>query len=244
MSRVVWRREAPATSPLAARNPAVKLGVLFALSVGVLFWLDPVRPTFAWALLLVGTVAGARVPTRPLVAAQVALAGFALGTLLVNIVARPGDPHAVGLAISLAARTMVIGTASVAFIASTDAVSLVSSLHQNARLPARLAYPLLAGYRMLEELPREWELLAAAHAVRDVRSRTRPGVTAVARRTFALLVITIRKGERLAHSLELRGLDRQPRTVWRRVRVSAADWALAAGVTAAYAAVAIIAAPH
>jgi energy-coupling factor transport system permease protein len=84
-------------------------------------------------------------------------------------------------------------------------------------------------------MPREWQAIRQAHAV---RAPLRPdgtlprGVTALARASFALLVISVRKGERMAQSLESRGLGLSPRTVWRSVRLSTADWLMAAGVLA------------
>ena len=231
MTGLPWDRTPVASSLLATRNPLVKLIVLFVVSIVVMFWFDPLRPGVLWALLLVGTVVGAKLSPKALLVSQLVFAGFALGTLLVNIVTRPDDPDALAIGFSLAFRTMAIGTASVAFIASTDAVALVTSLHENGRLPARFAYSLLAGYRILEDLPREWALLAAADGVRDPQQR-RPGAAALGRRAFALLVVSIRKGERLAQSLELRGLERQPRTLWRPVVITPADAAFACAVVA------------
>lgn len=146
MTGLPWDRTPVASSLLATRNPLVKLIVLFVVSIVVMFWFDPLRPGVLWALLLVGTVVGAKLSPKALLVSQLVFAGFALGTLLVNIVTRPDDPDALAIGFSLAFRTMAIGTASVAFIASTDAVALVTSLHENGRLPARFAYSLLAGY--------------------------------------------------------------------------------------------------
>ena len=48
-----------------------------------------------WALLLVGTVVGAKISPKALLVSQLVFAGFALGTLLVNIVThnRPLKRH-------------------------------------------------------------------------------------------------------------------------------------------------------
>jgi energy-coupling factor transporter transmembrane protein EcfT len=232
MELTPWSQGGVADSFLARRNPVVKLAVLTVISVVSLFLDDPYPAALLWFWLLAGVAWAGRISASVLLGAQAGFGGFALGTLVVQVVTRPDDPNALPLGIALALRTMVIGTASIGFLASTGAVELVSSLAQNARLPARVCYALLAGYRMLEELPREWSLLAAAHAVRDPRPR-RPGPRAICRRAFTLLVISIRKGERLAHSLDLRGADRQPRTVWRPIRVAASDWIFGCSVVVA-----------
>ncbi|MEE6286124.1 hypothetical protein V2J52_00470 [Georgenia sp. MJ173] len=43
---------------------------------------------------------------------------------------------------------------------------------------------------------------------------------------FTLLVVSVRRGERMAQALESRGLGLTPRSTWRPVRVVAADWLL------------------
>lgn len=241
---------AVADSPLARRNPTVKLALLLAISVVAVFLLDPVTPAVLYLLALVGVAATVRAPARTLALAHVPFVLFALGVLIVNTLARPGEvlwqggPLRVtveGLEIggALAARTLLIGILAIGFLLSTDGVALMTSLHQNARLGPRITYAVLAGYRMLHEMPREWATIRAAHTV---RAPLRPDATdgAVAPRgphhlagvIFTLLVVSVRKGERMAQALESRGLGLTPRTTWRPVRVTAADWLMFAGVSA------------
>src|SRR5690625_3292873 len=141
---------------------------------------------------------------------------------------------------ALALRTVLIGVLAIGFLSSTDGVALMHSLRENARLSPRVAYSVLAGYRMLQDMPREWAIIQHAHAVRaPLRADGRPpkGPRHLARVVFTLLVVTVRRGERMAQALESRGLGLTPRTTWRPVRVERADWWLAAGVLAAVAAV-------
>jgi len=103
-----------------------------------------------------------------------------------------------------------------------------------------VTYAVLAGYRTLEELPREWQLIRHAHAVRagaDARGRPRRGVGAFGRAAFALLVVSLRRAERLAIALESRGLGLTPRTTWRPVALTRSDGVFAAGVIAVVAGV-------
>jgi energy-coupling factor transporter transmembrane protein EcfT len=109
----------------------------------------------------------------------------------------------------------------------------MTSLHQHARLGSRLTYAVLAGYRMLEELPREWQTIRQAHAVRaPLRPNGKPprGLRQYGRAAFALLVLSIRKGERMAQSLESRGLGLTPCSTWRRIPLTRTDWAMATAV--------------
>src|SRR5690606_9721206 len=156
-----------ADSPLARRNPAVKLGLLTAVSLVAVFLLDPVTPAALYVLALAAVAASVRAPARTLALAHIPFALFAVGILVVNVLTRPGTVlwqagplrvTAEGLEIgaALAIRTLLIGVLAVGFLLSTDGVALMTSLHQNVRLGPRLTYAVLAGYRMLQEMPREW----------------------------------------------------------------------------------------
>ncbi|ANS79797.1 Component of transporter for HydroxyMethylPyrimidine [Serinicoccus hydrothermalis] len=227
-------------SSLARRNPTVKLAVLVSVSVAAMFMLDPLTPSVLYLLALGGVLITTRAPARTVALAHGPFLLFGLGVFVVNALSRPGTVlwedlpvrvtvEGVEIGAALAARTLLIGVLAIGFLVSTDGVDLMTSLHQNARLDARLTYAVLAGYRMLQDMPREWALIRAAHAVRagdpghpGRMSRAGP----LARSVFSLLVVSIRKGERMAQALESRGLGRQPRTTWRPVVVTAADWVL------------------
>jgi energy-coupling factor transport system permease protein len=224
-------------SALARRNPSIKLAVLFLSSVALLFVLDPVTPSTLYLLGLIGVVVGGRLPLRTVLAAQLPFVAFAAGVFSSNVLSRPGivlwqegplrvtvDGLIVGAA--LAARTLAIGILSIGFVLTTDSLALMTSLHQNARLGARPSYALMAGYRLLQQLPHEWTAIRAAQAVRAPLRRdgtVRRGGASFGRAGFALLVLAIRRGERMAQSLESRGLGLAPRTVWQPIRVGAAD---------------------
>jgi energy-coupling factor transport system permease protein len=250
-------------SPLARRNPTVKFALLFAVSIALLFVFDPFTPAALYALALLAVVAGGGIRPRVLILGHLPFVGVAIGLVLVNALSRPGLEVArvgvlrvsqegleVGAALGL--RTMVIGLLALGFVASTDGVKLMTSLHRHAGLGLRTTYAVLAGYRTLEELPREWQLIRHAHAVRSAaprrgRARTRLGVSGFAssgfaRAGFALLVVSLRRAERLAAALESRGLGLTPRTTWRPVPLGAADGVFAAGVVFAVAAVFVVSA--
>jgi energy-coupling factor transport system permease protein len=230
-------------SPLARRNPTVKLAILFAVSLVLLFIFDPVTPALLYLLGLAAVVGFARIPTRTLVLAHLPFVGFALGLLVVNALSRPGEVlvdlaalriTVEGLTVgsALALRTLAIGILSIGFVASTDPVALMTSLNQHARLNDRVTFAVLAGYRMLQQLPREWQVIRQAQSVRAPRRRdgsTRFGLREFGRAAFTLLVVSLRRGERMSLSLESRGLGLGRRTVWRPVPLGPADWLLLAG---------------
>lgn len=236
---------APITdSPLARRNPTVKLMLLILVALVAIFVLDPITPTVLYLLALTAVAASTHARPRTLLVAHLPFVAFALGVLVVNALARPGvvlwhagilrvTQEGLSVGAALAARTLLTGVLAIGFLLSTDGVALMTSLHHNARLSARVTYAILAGYRMLQEMPREWTTISHAHTVRaDLRRGGRPprGPRHLGGVIFTLLVVSIRKGERMAQALESRGLGLQPRTTWRPVRITRADWLLSATV--------------
>lgn len=213
---------------VSRRNPSAVLIGLFVVSAALSFVFDPALAAALYAVALLGAGLGARLGVGDLVRAQLAFAGFALGILLVNAMSRPGaelwtagpfrvTEEGIAAGTALALRTLTLGTLSVAFVCAVDPVALMMSLHLDLRLPARATFAILAGQRMLQQLPAEWATIRAAQAVRaplDRRGRPRRG--SFRRAAFALLVSCIRRSARVSQSLEARGLGLEPRTVWRR----------------------------
>lgn len=237
-------RVEPAGDALSRRNPTIKLALLFLVSLTMVFIFDPITPAVLYLIALPVVAVATRIRFKVLALAHIPFLAFGLGVLIVNALSRQGEilwhagPLRVtteGLSVggSLAMRTLVIGVLSIAFVTSTDGVALMGSLHQHARLGSRVTYAILAGYRMLQEMPREWQIIRQAHAVRmPLRSDgTLPrNLTAFRLAAFTLLVVSIRKGERMAQSLESRGLGLSPRTTWQQVPLTWTDWIMAAGV--------------
>lgn len=231
-------------SPLARRDPSVKLLLLTAVSLAISFVFDPATALVTWLASVVAVRVGARMPLPALIRGQWPFALFGLGIFVVNALSRPGvvvwqagwlrvteEGLAVGTALAL--RALTIGVLALGFLVSTAPVPLLTSMRDVLRLPPTIAYAVLAGYRLLQDLPREWDLLRAAHAVREpgegpvrLRARAVPAVV------FGLLVVSIRRAERIAQSLETRGLGLRPRTTWRPTAVTALDGALVAGTLA------------
>lgn len=238
-----------APSLLERVDPAVKLVVFLVASLPLFVVFDPVTPTVLYVLALFGVVTADRIRPRLLVMGQVPFALFAFSLLAVNAVTRGGrlvgrvGPLSVtsdGLAIgaSLAMRTLAIGVCALGFIGSTDPARLLISLHQFLRVPVRATYALLAAYRLLGDLTREWTSIRQAQAMRRPARTTRRiprSPRAMAQASFALLVSALRRGERVAIALEQRGVGALPRTIWRPARLSRTDlwFSLAVGTAVA-----------
>ena len=239
-------------APLARRDPTVLLGLLTALSIVCITLTDPAPLLVLYALLAAGTMLGLRLGPLALARAQAPFVLFAAGVLMVNVLSRPGhEPwpdlpvrvtsEGIVLGAALALRALVIGLGAVAVVRASDPGRTMTSLRTHARLPARIALALLAGQRLLEDLPRRWATITRAHRLRRPPSADgtpgRLGPRAMARCAFALLVDAIRSSTRIAFALESRGLGTGERTQWRTAALTRADGALVVGVVLAVAAV-------
>lgn len=233
-------KEVARASWLGARNPTVKMAVLLAVSVAVLFLFDPLPLLVMYAASLLGARWAAGIRWGMLLRAQVPFVVFAGGVFVVNALSRPGEQifdapvritvEGVVVGAALALRALVIGLGAVAVTASTDPRAMMVSAVQHARVPPRYAYALLAGQRTLEAMPRTWATIRAAQAVRAPIGRDgmpKHGAAAFGRASFALLVDAVRSSERIALALESRGLGDRPRTLWRPVPIGSADAVLA-----------------
>ncbi len=243
-------------APLARRDPTVLLGLLTALSIVCITLTDPAPLLVLYALLAAGTMLGLHLGPLALARAQAPFVLFAAGVFMVNVLSRPGhEPwpdlpvrvtsEGIVLGAALALRALVIGLGAVAVVRASDPGRTMTSLRTHARLPARVALALLAGQRLLEDLPRRWTTITRAHRLRRPASAdgtpARLGPRAMARCAFALLVDAIRSSTRIAFALESRGLGTGERTQWRTAALTRADGALVVGVVLAVAAVLVLA---
>ena len=243
-------------APLARRDPTVLLGLLTALSIVCITLTDPAPLLVLYALLAAGTMLGLRLGPLALARAQAPFVLFAAGVFMVNVLSRPGDEpwpdlpvrvtsEGIVLGAALALRALVIGLGAVAVVRASDPGRTMTSLRTHARLPARIALALLAGQRLLEDLPRRWATITRAHRLRRPPSAdgtpARLGPRAMARCAFALLVDAIRSSTRIAFALESRGLGTGERTQWRTAALTRTDGALVVGVVLAVAAVLVLA---
>src|SRR5699024_11827419 len=180
--RPAFGRPLAVDSVLHRRDPTVKLAVLLIICLVLTAVTDPVTPGVLYLLTWPVALRAGQIPALTLLRAHLPFAAFALSLLLVNACTRPGELlarlgpvpiTAEGLSIGagLAVRTLLIGITSVTFVLTTDGARLMTSLHQHLRLDGRFAYAVLAGYRLLEQLPESWATIRAAQAARDASRR-------------------------------------------------------------------------
>lgn len=239
-------------SAVANVNPVAKLAVALILSAVLLLSIDSVSASVALLLecvLLFWSGISARqfwIRTIPLwVAAPFAgittvLYGADSGATLwqFGFVSITDGSASLGAAIVL--RILCIGLPGIVLFATTDPTDLADGLSQLVRLPARFVLGGLAGLRLVGLFIEDWRALGLARRARGVGDTS--AMARLLSQAFALLVISIRRGSKLATAMEAKGFGSdRPRTWARQSTFGRREWALI-GIGMAIAAAAVIAA--
>ncbi|HEY0248410.1 MAG TPA: energy-coupling factor transporter transmembrane component T [Gryllotalpicola sp.] len=121
------------------------------------------------------------------------------------------------LALAVMLRALAIGVPSILMFRGVDATELADGLAQRVRLPARFVLGTLAAERLVGLFLQDWRQMALARRARGL------GDTARIRRllgmAFALLVLAIRRGTKLATAMEARGFGAPGPRSWARPSV-------------------------
>jgi energy-coupling factor transporter ATP-binding protein EcfA2/energy-coupling factor transporter transmembrane protein EcfT len=130
-----------------------------------------------------------------------------------------------------ATRVLAVALPGLVAAIALDPTALADSLVVRLRVPARAAYSVLAGLRLLPLLADEWAILGRASRARGIGGA---GPAARARQftsmAFRLLVAALRRAGRLAVALDVRGLrSGSDRTVARPVTAGWVDAAAMVG---------------
>ena len=228
-------------SPLSRRNPTVKAGLVFFVSLLLVLVLDPITPLLFLAPTLLAGIALGRIRLGAYLRALAPLLLVGLGFVWTNAlfaVTDTGDTvHALGplrvserglaFGLAIALRGLAIGALSITFILSTDPTDLAVSLVRHARLPFRIVYALLAGYRFLPFFAAEYGNVRLAQRLRGGVSR---GALASLREPFRLilplLALAVRRASRIGVAMDSRGFsaaEPRTRTSYRHVPLGLGD---------------------
>lgn len=251
MITVPVRADRVAASPLGRASPIATLGIAIAWLLALATTTDPQAPLLVTAVALAATLALGRVPWRDLARGLAPLWLAALSVGLFNALLSPAnaDPSAtailvfgpirltapaVAVGIALALRVVAIVAVGVGWGRVTDPTHLADALVQQGRLPDRFAYGALAALQAIPWLAEDLVALRDARRMRGLRASWHPRVL------VGLLVLAIRRGDRLAVAMDARGFASPGRTRFREVRWSGLDAALVTGGVAVFVAIAVM----
>lgn len=240
------------TGVVAQINPVAKLAASGLIAIPLVVTLDAVSAAVALTLegvLFLFAGLGWREfwlrtwpvwLAAPLTALTILLYGEASGHIYVEwFVVRISD-GSISLAVATFFRVLAIALPSVVLFVTVDPTDLADGLAQIVRLPARFVLGALAGLRMVGLFLDDWRALELARRARGVADRGR--IRRFVGMAFALLVLSIRRGSKLATAMEARGFGAPVRRTWARVSTfGLREWVLIA-IGAAISGVAVAAA--
>jgi energy-coupling factor transport system permease protein len=240
------------TGRIARINPVAKLGASALITIPLVLTLDVVSASVALVLeLLLMPLAGlgwrefwARTwivwALAPLTGLTIALYGRGSGEVYLEWLFVRVSEGSLVLALATTIRVLAIALPSVVLFATVDPTDLADGLGQVLRLPARFVLGALAGLRMVGLFLDDWRTLELARRARGVADHGR--LRRFLGMAFALLVLSIRRGSKLATAMEARGFGAPGARTWARESPFAgAEWTLM-GVSLAIALVATAAA--
>lgn len=230
-------------------NPVTRLAAAMVLTTPLLLTVDWVSAAIALGIQLVLFAIAGVTPallvrrTWPiLIAAPVAglsmlLYGQPSGTVYWEFwLARITD-GSIELAIAVTVRVLAIGLPAALLFMRVDPTDLADGLAQVARLPARFVLGALAATRLVGLFVEDWRAMSLARRARGIGDHG--AIRRAATMAFALLVLAIRRGTKLATAMEARGFGADTERTWARAsRVGGPDAALLV-LAAAIAAIAI-----
>ena len=227
------------TGVVARINPVAKLAASALIAVPLILTLDPVSAAVALVLECV-LFAFAGLSWRefwvrtwpvwlaaPLTALTIALYGEASGEVYLEWFVVRVSEGSLALALATFLRVLAVALPSVVLFVTVDPTDLADGLAQVAHLPARFVLGALAGLRMVGLFLDDWRALELARRARGVADRGR--IRRFVGMAFALLVLSIRRGSKLATAMEARGFGAPVRRTWARPsRFGTPEWTLIA----------------
>lgn len=222
-----------------AINPVAKLATAVVIGVVLLLSLDMVSAGVALGLevllLIWGRVGIRRLLVRLsliLIAAllaglTIALYGRASGTVRLEFLFAHVTDGSLVLAGATVLRILAIALPAVMLFLWIDPTDLADGLAQVLHLPSRFVLGGLAALRLIDLFVDDWRSLELARRARGVADRGR--FKRLAGMSFALLVLSIRRGSKLATAMEARGFGGETKRTWARPsQFGVAEWALIA----------------
>ncbi|MEO8907538.1 MAG: energy-coupling factor transporter transmembrane component T [Microbacteriaceae bacterium] len=236
---------------LAHVNPVAKLAAVLVTSVALILTIDWVSAAVALALeciLLAFTGLPLRaVLTRtlplliaaPLAGFTTVLYGQASGETYWQWWAVEVSTGSIALGIATTLRILAVGVPAIVLFITIDPTDLADGLAQIVRLPARFVLGALAALRLVGLFVEDWRSLELARRARGIADRGR--LRRLVGQAFALLVLSIRRGSKLATAMEARAFDAPVARTWARPSVfGARDWVvIAVGILVAASAVVV-----
>ncbi|HEX4442907.1 MAG TPA: energy-coupling factor transporter transmembrane component T [Galbitalea sp.] len=150
----------------------------------------------------------------PLVSITVALYGRASGHVYFSWLLANVTDGSLALALATGIRILAIALPAIVLFITVDPTDLADGLAQVLRLPSRFVLGSLAALRLVGMFLDDWRSLELARRARGVGDRN--PIRRLFGQLFALLVLSIRRGSKLATAMEARGFGAPITRTWAR----------------------------
>jgi len=226
-------------------NPSIKALAVIILVLCISFVFDPVTLFLLWLFILAVTFLFGKIKLKRWLLFFLPFFILAFGYIWTTAVFShpPSEIETIDLleigpititnyglstGLALGIRVLCFTSLSLLFVMTTNPIHFILSLVQQCKMPPKLAYGILAGYRFLPLLHEELNTIRRAHQIRGVNRME--GLTGkLASKTkliIPLLASAIRKAERTAIAMESkRFTGSRNRTYFHKISVCKKDWA-------------------
>jgi energy-coupling factor transport system permease protein len=185
----------------------VSAGVALACEFVLFFWAGLTLKVFVLRTALVWIAAPTAGLTTLLYGQAAGTVHWSFGLVLVT-------DGSIELAVATVLRVLAIGLPAVVLFITIDPTDLADGLGQIVKLPARFVLGGLAGLRMVGLFLDDWRALELARRARGIGDSG--AIRRFANQAFALLVLSIRRGSKLATAMEARGFGAPVVRTWAR----------------------------
>jgi energy-coupling factor transport system permease protein len=207
-------------------NPVSKLVAAAILSVALVLSIDWVSASVALSLEFVLFFFAGLTFTQFFKRTLPIWIAAPLGAFTILLYGQPsGETHfqfflihitdgSIELAIATFLRMLAIGLPAIVLFVTIDPTDLADGLSQVLHLPSRFVLGALAGLRLVGLFFEDWKSLEHARRARGVADTGR--IRRFWSQAFALLVLSIRRGSKLATAMEARGFGASSKRSWAR----------------------------
>jgi len=236
---------------LHRRNPTVKFAILIVLTFVICFSYYPILPIFTFIAIFLLTVIGGKI-SRKVFAGQLKAFIFIAGVFMLSMAILRGISYSedaiyflgkltwsrrdVINTVTLGFRILAFVGMTVSFVATTRPRDIVLSLIMQCKVSPLRGYSVMAAYRFLPELQGYVDSIHLAQGIRGIDWKKGINRFASPFRVFVpLFCLAARRGERIACSMESRGLGScEERTYYRGTKIDRTDLLFAAAVALIY----------
>ena len=207
-------------------NPVAKLLAASVIGVALVLSIDWVSASVALACEALFFAFAGLSPRRFVATTWPIFVAALFGALTVLLYGEPsGETYlrflfarvtdgSIELAIATLLRVLAIGLPGIVLFVTVDPTDLADGLAQILKLPARFVVGALGGLRLVGLFLEDWRALELARRARGLADTGR--LRRFAGQAFALLVLSIRRGSKLATAMEARGFGADVARTWAR----------------------------